>query len=71
MLSELRQLDLETLKQMFALETDKLRQSLLTGASWEDVQQQRYRLIDFEVALYQKMRYQPGAVGHRRLGSQA
>ena len=57
MLSELRQLDIETLKSLYAQETDKLKTSVFGGAKWEEVQEQRHRLIDFEIALYQKMRY--------------
>lgn len=61
MLNELRFLDLDTLKQMYATETDKLKDCVLTGAQWEQVQEQRHRLIDFEIALYQKMRYAQGS----------
>ncbi|MDB5195816.1 MAG: hypothetical protein JWP88_186 [Flaviaesturariibacter sp.] len=57
MLNELRLLDLDTLKLMYAAETDKLKDSVLTGAQWDQVQEQRHRLIDFEIALYHKMRY--------------
>lgn len=65
MLNELRLLDLETLKQMYAAETDKHKASVLTGAQWEEVQQQRHRLIDFEIALYQKMRYTQPFTRHK------
>jgi hypothetical protein len=71
MLSELRQLDIETLTQMYFLETDRLRQAVINGAAWEDVQQQRHRLIDVEVALYQKKRFQPPASDLRRIAGRA
>jgi hypothetical protein len=57
MLNELRQLDIDTLKSLYTEETDKLKTFVLGGAKWEEVQEQRHRLIDFEIALYQKMRY--------------
>ena len=57
MLNELRQLDIDTLKSLYSQETEKLRSCVLEGSKWEDVQAQRHRLIDFEIALYQKMRY--------------
>ncbi|MCW3072975.1 MAG: hypothetical protein JWP69_44 [Flaviaesturariibacter sp.] len=57
MLHELRLLDVDTLTQLYTSETDKLKTFLLNGAKWEEVQEQRYKLIDFEIALYQKMRY--------------
>jgi hypothetical protein len=57
MLNELRQLDIDTLKQLYTTESDKLKGFVLSGANWEQVLQQRHRLIDFEIALYHKMRY--------------
>lgn len=71
MLNELRQVDLETLKEMYAAEADKLKTNVLTGARWEEVQEQRHRLIDFEIALYQKMRYAQPAPTPRFFGRQA
>jgi hypothetical protein len=56
MLHELTRLDLETLKHMYAGEADKLKTSLLNGATWEEVQEYRHRVIRLEAALYQKIR---------------
>jgi hypothetical protein len=56
MLNELTRLDLDTLKQMYASEADKLKTSLLNGAAWEEVQDYRHRVTRLEAALYQKIR---------------
>jgi hypothetical protein len=54
--NELTRLDLDTLKNMYAGEADKLKTSLLNGATWEEVQEYRHRVIRLEAALYQKIR---------------
>jgi hypothetical protein len=54
--NELCRLDLETLKNMYAGEADKLKQSLLGGSAWEEVQECRHRVTRLEAALYQKIR---------------
>lgn len=54
--NELTRLSLETLKYMYAGEADRLKTSLLNGATWEEVQEYRHRVIRLEAALYQKIR---------------
>jgi hypothetical protein len=54
--NELTRLDLETLKHMYAGEADKLKTSLLNGATWEEVQEYRHRVTRLEAALYYKIR---------------
>jgi hypothetical protein len=54
--NELTRLDLDTLKHMYAGEADKLKTSLLNGATWEEVQEYRHRVTRLEAALYHKIR---------------
>jgi hypothetical protein len=57
MKTDLRTLDIEELKQAYLSESEKLKNCLLNGARWEDITEQRHRLIEFEIALYQKTRF--------------
>lgn len=57
MQNDIRLLDIDSLKELYVSETDKLKTYVLSGATWEQVQQQRHRLIHFETVLHQKMRF--------------
>jgi hypothetical protein len=57
MLHEMRLLDLDTLKQQYTTEAEKLQQALFGGARWEEIQDCRHRLIEYEIALHQKLRF--------------
>ena len=59
--NDLRQMDTDQLKQAYLLESDKLKNSLLEGARWEDIQDQRHKLIEYEIALYQRIRFTSSA----------
>jgi hypothetical protein len=58
MIQNLRKMDLEDLKKAYVQESEKLKTALLDGAKWEDIQEQRYTLIEFEIALYQRIRFE-------------
>ncbi|RYY87436.1 MAG: hypothetical protein EOO15_11945 [Chitinophagaceae bacterium] len=48
------EMDLASLMVFYARESALLKTSLLEGKSWEDVQEQRHRLIDIEAALHRR-----------------
>jgi hypothetical protein len=58
MIQNLRKMDLEDLKKAYLRESEKLKTSLLEGARWEDIQEQRHTLIEYEIALYQRIRFE-------------
>ena len=49
-------LELETLKQEYIKEVERLKTSLLNGTAWEDVQEMRRKVTQLEAALYKKIR---------------
>lgn len=58
MIQDLRKMNLDELKNAYLQESEKLKASLLEGARWEDIQEQRHKLIEFEIALYQRIRFE-------------
>jgi hypothetical protein len=54
--NELLQLDLKTLKVMYAKAASQLKRALIDGTPWDDVQEIRHDVTDLEAALYQKVR---------------
>jgi hypothetical protein len=50
----LTSLDLETLKLLYEKEAAQLRSSLINGALWEDVQDQRIKVTELAIAIHQK-----------------
>jgi hypothetical protein len=58
MIQNLRKMELDDLKKAYLQESEKLKTSLLDGARWEDIQEQRHKLIEYEIALYQRIRFE-------------
>jgi hypothetical protein len=54
--TKLIQLELETLKDMYANAASNLKQALLHGAEWETLQEFRHDVTELEIALYNKLR---------------
>ncbi|MGZ5189868.1 MAG: hypothetical protein ACXWCZ_02550 [Flavisolibacter sp.] len=52
-------LDLNLLKSMYEKEATVLKNSLLNGASWEEVKDQRRRVTEISIAIH-KLRYRNG-----------
>ena len=49
-------LELDTLKDMYANAAVKLKDALLEGAEWQQVQEYRHDVTELEIALYNKIR---------------
>ena len=49
-------LDLDTLKDMYANAASKLKTALLDGSPWDSVQEYRHDVTELEIALYKKVR---------------
>jgi hypothetical protein len=49
-------LELETLKDMFSDAAVRLKEALLEGASWDELQAYRRDVTELEIALYNKIR---------------
>jgi hypothetical protein len=61
-------LELETLKDMYANAAVKLKDALLDGTPWEAVQEYRHDVTELEIALYNKVRsadLNPAEFGNR------
>ncbi|HEU4473114.1 MAG TPA: hypothetical protein VFR58_18610 [Flavisolibacter sp.] len=52
--SNLCRLDLDTLKTMYEQEASVLKTALLSGASWEELHEQRQMVTELAIALHQK-----------------
>lgn len=52
-------LDLNILKSMYEKEASVLKNSLLNGASWEEVKEQRRKVTEISIAIH-KLRYRSG-----------
>ena len=46
--------DLPILKLMYEKEAEQLQKSLLNGASWDEVREQRKKVTDLAIALHKK-----------------
>ncbi|TCJ19376.1 hypothetical protein EPD60_02890 [Flaviaesturariibacter flavus] len=57
---KLIQLELETLKDMYANAATILKQALLDGADWDALQEYRHDVTELEIALYKKLRMAGG-----------
>jgi hypothetical protein len=51
-------LDLQSLRRLHAIEVEALKQGLINGATWEEVQELRHKIIKIEVAIDKKQRSQ-------------
>lgn len=49
------ELDLDYLKQIYEAEASRLKTSLLNGATWEEMKDQRKRVTELAIALHKKM----------------
>ncbi|RYY58165.1 MAG: hypothetical protein EOO12_17420 [Chitinophagaceae bacterium] len=49
-------LDLDTLKDMYANAASTLKEALLNGTEWATLQEYRYDVTELEIALYKKIR---------------
>ena len=61
-------LELETLKDMFSNAATRLKEALLEGASWDELQEYRRDVTELEIALYNKVRstqLNPAEFGNR------
>lgn len=47
-------LDADTLKTMYEQESSKLKASLLSGTSWDDLKDQRLKVTELSIALHKK-----------------
>lgn len=47
-------LDLETLKILYEKEAAQLRNSLINGATWDEVRDQRQKVTNLSIAIHQK-----------------
>jgi hypothetical protein len=54
--TKLIQLELDTLKDMYANAASKLKEALLDGTPWNAVQEYRHDVTELEIALYNKVR---------------
>jgi hypothetical protein len=54
--TKLIQLELDTLKDMYANAAANLKEALLNGANWESLQEHRHDVTELEIALYKKIR---------------
>ncbi|RYY85064.1 MAG: hypothetical protein EOO15_17940 [Chitinophagaceae bacterium] len=54
--NKLVQLELDTLKDMYANAASNLKEALLNGAEWDAVQEYRHDVTELEIALFKKLR---------------
>ncbi|RYE01301.1 MAG: hypothetical protein EOP50_02250 [Sphingobacteriales bacterium] len=54
--TQLIQLELDTLKDMYASAASQLKEALLNGTAWEAIQEHRHNVTELEIALYKKIR---------------
>jgi hypothetical protein len=54
--TKLVNLELDTLKDMYANAAIKLKEALLDGQPWEAIQEYRHDVTELEIALYKKIR---------------
>jgi hypothetical protein len=69
--TKLLALELETLQELYLQAATKLKEALLDGLPWEEVQELRHDLTDLEIALHLKAREtgkHPSGNGNRITG---
>lgn len=49
------ELDVDSLRNAYETEAAKLKSSLLNGASWDDLKDQRKKVTDLAIALHKKV----------------
>jgi hypothetical protein len=52
---DLRGLDIETLKEIYTVENDKLQKALLNGSRWEDMKEQRSTVTEISIMIHKRL----------------
>lgn len=51
---EFNQLDVDTLQDLYQIETNRLHAELIAGASWESLREQKARVTELAIILHKK-----------------